>query len=110
MTEKQYNRHFDPKINHRAYSVKAFYLGYKHVVCIEDYNHIAYVYGPGFSIGEDLMYKWLNENCKGEFRSDVFRVSWHNNDWIMNELGGGDYVFFAFTDQRDAAWFSLKWL
>jgi hypothetical protein len=31
------------------------------------------------------------------------------NEWEINELGGGDYIFVAFKEQRDYTWFILRW-
>jgi hypothetical protein len=31
------------------------------------------------------------------------------NEWHINELGGGDYIFAAFKDPEDFFIFRLKW-
>jgi len=31
------------------------------------------------------------------------------NEWEVNELGGGDYIFFACQDPQDYTLFLLRW-
>jgi len=43
----------------------------------------------------------MNRPC-----NDLFKIE---NEWHINELGGGDRMVFAFENERDHAWFMLKW-
>ena len=62
------------------------------------------------------MSNWCEKNCKGKHRYDIHRVVLENsditinNDYWFNDLGGYDYLFFAFEKEEDYAWFCLRWL
>jgi hypothetical protein len=116
-TWAQYNRQYDPDINWRASRVKDFYQGYPYWHIFENRNHycyeLLYDYGPGgYRYGYFDADDWCEENCKDKFRLDCHRVIKYPstaNQWEMNDLGGGDYIFAAFKNERDFFMFTLKW-
>lgn len=109
---KQYHRHYDPRVNYSATQVRDFYHGYPVFHCFEDYQHVAYdwdVHQSGF----DRLQEWADANCQGRVRFDILRAINEpstNNEWVMNELGGWDYIFAAFENPRDYTLFALRWL
>ena len=114
-TWEQYHHRFDADVTYRAIELNNFYHGYNFVVAVEDSEHFAYTllydYGPGgHNYGYSEMSQWCKDNCKDKFRVDVHRViKQYNGTWCINELGGGDYIFFAFKNDEDVVWFRLKW-
>lgn len=117
-TWDEYNRRYDPDILHRATRIRDYYHGYPYVYCVENSNHYAYQllhdYGPGgYRYGYDEIVDWCKEHIKYKHRTDchrVFRAPSTANEWEINEIGGLDYLFFAFQDERDYNWFMLRWL
>ncbi len=108
-TWEQYNHRYDPDINNRASKIKHFYQGYPYVYCFEDHKHDIYFWDLGYD-GTFVVDKWCKENLKGKFRLDFHRAFKANstaNDWEINEIGGGDYIFFACKDPKDFTLFML---
>ena len=112
----EYNRRYDPDFVHRASYVKNIYTGYEFVHCIDSHTHYAYKmiydYGPGgYKDGYHEIISWCEEHCEGKYRCDFLRVMWDQwmNDWTVNELGGADYVFFAFKNETDFMNYLLRW-
>ncbi len=112
-----YRRTNDPNILWRATRIKDFYGGYKYVYCFEDRNHYAYDllydYGPGgIRYGNDDIYDWLDQHATFTSRMDMHRVIRYpstNMEWEFNDLGGGDYIFVAFKNEKDYMMFLLRW-
>jgi hypothetical protein len=112
-----YRRMRDPDVVYCASRVKDFYQGYKFVHCIENRNHYAYEllydYGPGgIRYGNDDMYDWLDQKARFKSRMDMHRVIKYpstGNEWTFNDMGGGDYIFVAFKDEKDYMLFLLRW-
>lgn len=106
-----YLRMTDPDIHWRATRLKDFYHGYPYVYCFENHNHFAYFWEI-HTDGMWVMHKWCNEQCKDKFRFDFHRaIKFPStaNEWEINELGGGDYIFAAFKNERDFTWFMMRW-
>jgi hypothetical protein len=115
-TWEAYNRWYDPDVDQRAHRVEDFYCGYPYVYCFEDRGHHAYQliydHGPGgYKDAIDTISEWCKHTCKDKTRIDFHRVSKESWDtrWVVNELGGGDYIFVAFKSERDYLWFLMKW-
>jgi len=114
---EQYDYRFDPDRNVRASRVADYFHGYDYVSCCESRSHYAYTllydYGPGgIRYGFDEMHQWCKEHCQEKFRVDYLRVIKYpstGNKWEINELGGGDHVFFAFKNKEDYFIYTLKW-
>lgn len=114
---KEYNYLYDPDYIPRATQIRNYYQGYKYIHCFENrenfvYNRI-YDYGPGgYRDGFHAICDWCEENLKGKWRYDMLRAMKApstGNQWEVNELGGGDYWFFAFQDSEDYFMFTLQW-
>jgi hypothetical protein len=107
----------DPDVVYCSDRVKDFYRGYKFVHCIENRNHYAYDliydYGPGgIKYGESDIYDWMDKKPRFKSRMDMHRVIKYpstSNEWTFNDMGGGDYIFVAFKDEKDYMMFLLRW-
>lgn len=113
-TEQDYLLHTDPDVCRGSDDVKQFYYGYKFVHCFKDHRHYAYTllydYGPGgYRHGYKDITDWCRENCKQKYRMDIHRIWEYGNRFLINGLGNGDYVFYAFKDQKDYVNFILRW-
>jgi hypothetical protein len=114
---EHYRRNNDPNILWRATRVTDFYHGYKYVYCFEDRNHYAYDllydYGPGgIRYGNDDMYDWMDKHATFTSRMDMHRVIRYpstSNEWTFNDIGGGDYIFAAFKEEKEYLMFLLRW-
>jgi hypothetical protein len=112
-----YRRMCDPDVVYCSDRVKDFYRGYKFVHCIENRNHYAYDliydYGPGgIKYGESDIYDWMDKKPRFKSRMDMHRVIKYpstSNEWTFNDMGGGDYIFVAFKDEKDYMMFLLRW-
>jgi hypothetical protein len=106
----QYERFYDPDYNPRASKIKDYYHGYPYVYRFDDRNHTVYFYDIWYH-GDFVINKWCKESLKDKFRMDFLRVlrNDYTNEWEVNEIGGGDYIFIAFKDEKDFMWFKLRW-
>jgi len=102
-----YNRRsdstLDKRIYHDATTVKDFYIGYPHVIrwdnTVDNYQNA------------ERAKIWCRENCVGLYTTHIHRVyinKW-TNEWEFNEIGSGDYCFWAFEKEEDAVMFALTW-
>lgn len=113
----EYNRRYDPDHSPRASQIDNYYNGYQHVHCFENRENFVYKriydYGPGgYRDGFHEICDWCEENLSGKWRYDMHRAMKApstGNRWSINELGGGDYWFFAFQDDEDYFMFKLQW-
>lgn len=117
-TQEAYERQTDPRCNMRAYKIKDYYHGYAyhHVyLSVRDYPWRNY---PDWLEGLDQLREWCRENCQGAWRDDILRVykqtaiSWDSSteeEWHINDIGGGDALFVAFENEQDYIVFLLKW-
>lgn len=117
-TWKQYYKITDPDVSNHSNTINHFYHGYKYVFCCDNHNHPVYVYGPGFSIGIEQIAEWAETAIKDKWRYDFHRVLYQTGiglddntekDWYMNDIGGYDYYFFAFKNERDYLMFLMRW-
>ena len=114
---EMYRRMNDPDIMYHAHRVKDYYHGYKYVHCIENRNHHAYEliydYGPGgIKYGASDIYDWCEKYARFKCRVDEHRVIKYPStgmEWEFNDMGGGDYVFAAFKNEKDYMMFLLRW-
>ena len=110
----QYYKVYDPDYNARASKLQDFYHGYPYWHVFDNYSHYCYNligdYGPGgLMYGFRRMQVWCDTNIKHRFRMDGLRLFRIQNEWHINEIGGEDKMVFAFKDERDYAWFMLRW-
>ena len=108
-------------VHYRAHSVIDYYSKtYHYVFCIpwQCYGNEFWAMSRDVSCGAELLDAWCDEYCTGRRRRDFLRVSLRDNipygahlssDYVFDELGGGDVLFFAFEDIRDFCLFSLRW-
>jgi len=112
-----YRRMTDPDVFFPAGKVKDYYHGYKHVHCFENHNHQIYQWDLGYDGSKDII-DWCERNITGKYRFDCLRCyrqtpiglyGAEDTEWWINELGSGDYIFFAFKEPSDMFLFKLKW-
>jgi len=110
-TREQYNYKYDPDINKLATRIKDFYYGYPYIYCFEMHAHIIYEWDIVYD-GVYVATNWCKENLTDKFRFDFHRCNRKPstaNEWEINELFGGDYIFFACKDPKDYTMFLLRW-
>lgn len=117
-----YRHNRDPDVIHHADKVSDFYSKYKYV-CRFDPTHHAYQciadWGPGgLRFGYEDMRDWCELKCRFKYRMDIHRVYRQTGigingdtqeDWWFNDIGGSDFVYFAFMNQQDYVHFMLRW-
>lgn len=103
-----YNRQTDPDTAQNALHIVEWYHGYPYIYMFESTD----LDGNWLETLTDMK-DWCYENCRGKWRSDIHRVhklsDIHADVYVLNELGGYDYLFVAFKDQVDHNWFVLRW-
>lgn len=115
VTRQQYDRRYDTDFCYRTSEVRRKYHGYEFVHCFSSHMDYAYKtiydYGPGgYRDGYQDIQDWCTAHCEDKFRVDILRVIWDRyKGWEENEIGGADYVFFAFKNQTDYMNFLLRW-
>jgi hypothetical protein len=106
---REYNRRYDTDFNNRATEINSIYHGYSHVYQFTDHKHTIYDWDLGYD-GAYVVERWCEQNLCGKFRLDFHRVIEDScGKWVINELGGGDYIFAAFKDPQDFTHFMLRW-
>lgn len=119
-----YRHNRDNDVCRYADKVSDFYSGYKYVyMCIDNPNHYTYKcvadYGPGgLRFGYEDMRDWCELKCRFKYRMDINRVLKQTGigidgqeypEWYFNDIGGNDYVYFAFQNEQDYVHFMLRW-
>lgn len=108
---RQYHYIYDPDVERRCSRIQDFYKGYPYWYVFENREHQIYWWDMAYDGSREIV-EWCEQHCKDKFRFDAHRVmkapatAWQ---WEMNELGGGDYYFAAFKNERDFNWFVLRW-
>lgn len=122
-TEEAFQRQTDPDVNLRADRVTQFYHGYPHVYVFTSSREDPFTRYMSWIEGYNAIAAWCDANCKGKVRHDIMRVhkqtglkqvdngiDWiEEPEWFINDIGGGDALFFAFKDSKDYSTFLLKW-
>ena len=122
-TEEAYQRQTDPDYNNRADRVRDYYHGYKHIHAFTTTRDIPFTNYPTWMDAYKAIQDWCKANCQDKVRDDILRVHkqtglkqvedsvlWiEEPEWFINEIGGGDVLFFAFKDSKDYTLFCLRW-
>lgn len=114
-TWSQYNRRYDPDYQPRADRVKDYYHGYQHIVQFTTARGDPWTRFGTWLEGLEAIHKWCDDNCEDKWRHDILRVIEVKDffreeyEWVVNEIGGGDVLFFAFKNDHDAFLFKLTW-
>lgn len=109
-TEEIYQNYHDPDRNERASRIKDYYHGYPYITVFESSRGDPWTRYETWIDAYHAIEEWCKENCKDKWRTDIHRVIkdyW--DEWSLNDVGGGDALFFAFKSQEDAFMFKLKW-
>ena len=113
----QYRRQTDPDVFFPASKVKDYYRGYQYLHCFENHQHEIYQWDLGYDGSKDIV-DWCEKNITGKYRFDCLRCyqqtpvglqGAEEPEWWINELGGGDYIFFAFKEPVDMFLFKMRW-
>lgn len=103
---RQYEAWTEENICVRSSQIKNYYCGFKYVVKL-DYQRTMSKFdpfwGPQFDYAELQQYTWPNRPLGQHGVFGIHRVFWDqwNQDYCMNELGGGDEAFFATNNEQD---------
>ena len=111
-TYEMYHIVYDKNRNNRADTLDTYYHGYPYFVVFESSRGDPWTRYPTWIEGYDAIQSWCKENCKDKWRSDIHRVMRAPStayQWELNDIGGGDALFFAFKSQEDCFIFKLKW-
>lgn len=111
-TEEQYQDYNDPDRNIRATRIKDYYWGYPYTHSFTSTRTLPWTEFGNWMDCHEAMNQWCRENCRGKFRSDILRVlkaPSTGNEWELNDIGGGDALFYAFKDPKDYTMFLLRW-
>lgn len=124
---KEYYYKFDIDVNKYASNIKEYYGNYSYTYVFKNYSHPVYL-GDAYKndltdpSGYAIIKNWCEDNCRGKWRSDIHRVLPENffsgnplldieddDNWMLNDIGGYDFIFFAFMDETDYIWFIMRW-
>lgn len=109
-TEEEYQNYEDPDRNIRAVRIKDYYFGYPYTHAFTTTRTLPWTKFSNWMDCYEEMNRWCKTNCRGKFRSDILRVvKSPQNDWELNDIGGGDALFYAFKDPKDYTMFLLRW-
>jgi hypothetical protein len=111
-TEQEFQNYEDPDRNIRATRIKDYYCGYPYTHQFTSTHTLPWTEFANWMDCYEQMNEWCKANCQGKFRSDILRVikaPSTSNEWELNDIGGGDALFYAFKDSRDFTMFCLRW-
>ena len=109
-TEEQYQYNNDPDRNERATAIKDYYHGYNHYHIWTSTRGSPWISYNNWNEGYEAINEWCKANCKDKWRQDILRVyPDRQGNWYLNEIGGGDSLFYAFKDPKDYTMFILRW-
>lgn len=114
-TWSRYRHNCDPDVQKYANHLNDFYFKYPYVYACTNPNHYAYElvrdYGPGgVTYGYEVIEQWCSDKIRWNYRVDIHRV-WQDQwgKYSLNDIGGGDIIFFAFKREQDFTHFLLRW-
>lgn len=114
-TWSRYRHNRDPDVQKYANHLDDFYFKYPYVYACTNPNHYAYElvrdYGPGgVTYGYEVIEQWCSDKIRWNYRVDIHRV-WQDQwgKYSLNDIGGGDIIFFAFKREQDFTHFLLRW-
>jgi hypothetical protein len=109
-TQKDFDLHTDPDYNMRASRVKDIFQGYPYIHTYELPSGSPWNEFGDWLEGLTVINGWCDASCKDKWRENIHRVMQdERSDWVINELGGSDMLFFAFKNERDYLMFVLRW-
>lgn len=119
-TWAEYNHKFDSDINKMSDRIKAYYMNYPYVYVINPGTSAVFTSHSNWEDAYMELKLWCDTNVNGKWRNDIHRVLPSNyftdprnadrpDDYIMNDIGGYDFVFFAFMNEADYIWFVTRW-
>jgi hypothetical protein len=111
-TEEEFQDYEDPDRNIRATRLRDYYRGYPYKHGFTSTQTLPWTKFSNWMDCYEEMNAWCKSNCRAKFRSDILRVikcPATANEWELNDIGGGDALFYAFKDSRDYTMFLLRW-
>lgn len=108
---EQYHQRYDPNVCYPCSRIKDFYKGYPYVFVFDGGSEDIFIQYGDWMQGLTVIKDWAKNHCTEKYRCDIHRVmrDYWSQQWEMNELGGGDYLFFAFKNEMDHFRFALRW-
>jgi hypothetical protein len=108
---EQYLRRNDVDFDICGKTVREQFCGFAYVAKVDHCNletHFEPLWGPVEYSSHIL--EWCEHNCRGKYRHHWERVIQdHNDQYLPNDIGGTDELFFGFKDERDYLMFVLRW-
>ena len=109
--QREYKAWHERNVVYRASTVENMFMNFKHIIIVNPdrfFQHDPFTWVPT----EDAkQYLWparpLGEHCVWEF-ARVRKDQWDGR-WHLDEMGGGDKVFVATNNERDAIMIALKY-
>ena len=115
-TWREYEIKYDPDVGFRARWAHTYYHGYPHILPVEPQglrNNSPGSLWVNHHVDIEKMVDWCKQNCQGKWRNDWHRGFWDHQGnyevYEINNIGGGETMFFAFKEEADYMWFKLTW-
>lgn len=108
-TEEAYQKQTDVDYNNRATKVKDYYHGYPYIHVFTTSRGDPWTRYDSWIEALKAIESWCKETCKDKWRTDILRIAEINGEFELNDLGGGDALFFVFKNPEDSFLFRLKW-
>lgn len=115
---EQFDKVYDIDINRHADRIKDYYLGYPYIYIFKDTTKEIFNKHRDWIDGYKELESWCGKHCIGKYRSDIHRV-WPQTsidfdgntetEYHFNDIGGHDFLFFAFKHEFDYIWFTTRW-
>lgn len=110
-TREEYDQHYDKDVCKYSNQVENYYQGYPYIHAFVSSHKTPFDQFGDWLEGLTVLRDWCRVTCKKKWRTDMLRVRLDSgNLWVMDEMGGGDVVFFAFKSEQDLLWFRLRWV
>lgn len=105
---------YDLNVNRRAGTVQQVYAKFDHIIEVDHKTFLCQDFSPWHPVQEFDGLRFPARQLDECAVWDWFRGEWEQHDsfcrvFRINDFTGGDHVFVATNNQRDAVWIALKW-
>ena len=97
-----------PEINARGHTLDTIYYQHPYRFMTDNADSLTAKYGH-WTQGIEHLETWCKENCKGKWFDDLRRLANINGELVPNEVGGSDWLIFAFELESDCVMFTLQY-
>ena len=112
-SERAWMQWLSETVNHRARTVQDKYKNFKYIIPVNSFRVMNYADPIGWSLVDDLKKYTYPTRPLG----DNLVWTWARGDWDQwdkqfhfNDISGGDQLFLATNNERDAIIISLKYM